>query len=149
VRDRVVADLTIEQQKNRATEDAEKCLASIKNGADYIAAAQEFGRDPIVSEHFKRRGSIQDVGFEQEINTAAFKLSDENALSPEVIQGNGGAFVIRLKERQRPSDEDFTGAKAQTQERLKQQKEQQLIAGLVKKLRENSEIEYNLDLDQQ
>ncbi|MGB5984021.1 MAG: SurA N-terminal domain-containing protein, partial [Desulfobacterales bacterium] len=107
VRDQVLADLTTERQQAQASEDAAKLLAAVKGGADLVSAGQEFGLQPKTSEDFKRRGSIADLGFEPEINAAAFKLTSEKPLADAVIQGKGGAFVIRLKDRKKPAAEDF------------------------------------------
>ena len=149
VRDSVLADLTAEQQQAQATENAEKLLAALQEGTEFAEAGQAFGLQPVTSDEFKRRGSISGLGFEPQINDAAFKLTPEKPLARSVIQAKGGAFVIRLKERKKPSAEDFETAKAQTKEQLQRQKEQQMVAGLVKKLRQGSEIQYNLDLDSQ
>jgi len=148
VRDEVTAALTAEQQKKQAAQDAEKFLASARESNDFAAAGQAAGLEVVTTEHFKRRDSIPDLGFEQAINTAAFKLTAENPLASNVIEGNTGAFVIRLNDRKLPEDKAFEDAREQTRTQLQRQKQQQLYSGLIAKLRESSEIEYNLDVDQ-
>ena len=149
VRDKVKTDLLAAEQKKMATSDAQACLKSVTDGLDLAAAGEVYGLSPVTTVLFQRRGSIPDLGFESAISAAAFKLTAEQPLAAEVIQGSKGVFVIRLQERQLPTAEAFESAKTATMEQLQQRKTQQLLAGFADKLREGSQIELNLELDPQ
>ncbi|MGD9367107.1 MAG: SurA N-terminal domain-containing protein [Desulfobacteraceae bacterium] len=148
VADRVVADARKDQQKQRAKADAEALLAEAKAGGTFTELGAQKGIQPKVSDFFARNAPIPQIGYEQQINHAAFLLTTEKPLAQEVLQGGKGWYVIRLQERQAPAEEGFGKEKESIAKRLTEQKRQTTYQNWLAELRSRSEIDVNEKLIQ-
>ena len=107
VEGKVRADLIKEKKGEKANMDAEALLSALKDGADMATASKEFDLKAQSTGLFKRNDSIPNIGFERGISSAAFELSAQNNLPPEVIDGPKGYYVIKFKQRKAPPVVDF------------------------------------------
>ena len=90
--------------------------------------------------YFKRNEYIPEIGYENEILSAAFMLSEEKPLPEKVFKGTKGTYVIRLKNRKLPDAEGFDKEREQIKETLLAQKQSRTFAAWLKQIRDNSEI---------
>jgi peptidyl-prolyl cis-trans isomerase D len=140
VEERVKADLIKEKKNEKAKMDAAALLSALKDGVAIETAGKEFDLAPKSTGFFKRNGSIPNIGFERELSRAAFELSDENSLPQEVFQGGKGFYVIKFKQRETPSMEEFEKEKTNTKERLLQQKRSETLRAWLEQEKNSSEI---------
>lgn len=148
VADRVMADARKDQQKQQAKADAEALLAEAKDGGTFTELGAQKGIQLKVSDFFARNASIPQIGYEQQINHAAFLLTPQKPLAQEALQGRKGWYVIRLQERQAPAEEGFGKEKESIVKRLTQQKRQTAYQNWLAELRSRSEIDVNKKLIQ-
>ena len=140
VEEKVKADLINEKKKEKAKMDAEALLSALKDGVPVETAGQEFDLTPQSTGFFKRTGSIPNIGFERELTRTAFELSDKSSLPQEVIQGGKGYYVIKFKQRKKPTKEEFEKEKAQIIDRLLQQKRSEALRAWLEQKKDGSEI---------
>lgn len=141
VKDRVKADLMAQRQSERAKKDAQSIIEAVKKDDNLSAASESFGLTVKETAHFRRDGDIPEIGYEPSIADAAFGLSDKNKLFHEVLEGNDGFFVIRLKEHKEVDPKDFEKEKSNIQTRLLQQKKESTFNAYLSELKKNSQIE--------
>lgn len=145
VAERVKADSVKARQDSLAKADAEKCLAELKNGGDFVALAVAFNLKPAETGFFKRSGAIPKIGYEQAISQAAFALKADQPLPDEAFKGKEGWYVVRYKERKLPADEGFEKEKSALMKRLLEQKKQTVFQQWRADLRANGRIEIKQD----
>ncbi len=100
----------------------------------------KFGLKVETTGFFKRNGSIENIGFENEITKSAFLLSKKNKIPDDVIKGKKGYYVIRFKNRKLPPVAEFAEKKKEIAARLLQQKRYQTFNTWVAQLKSKSEI---------
>jgi len=143
VKEKVKADLTKEKRDQKAKEDANAFLKALKASGTIESLEEEsakFGLKVETTGFFKRNGSIENIGFENEIAKSAFLLSKKNNIPDDVIKGKKGYYVIRFKNRKLPPIAEFAEKKKDIAERLLQQKKYQTFNTWVAQLKNKSEI---------
>ena len=143
VKEKVIVDLAEEKRDEKAKTDANAFLAGLKAGGTIGSLEEESAKSGLKAEttgFFKRTGSINKIGFENEIVKTAFLLSKKNKLPDDVIKGEKGYYVIRFKERKQPPVAEFAGTKKNIVERLLQQKKYQTFNAWMAQLKSKSEI---------
>jgi len=136
VKDRVEKDLLNKNKMDLAFNDAVDCLATIRSSADPEKSYSFFNTG-----FFKRNETIPEIGYEKEINTAAFSLTEKEPLAYTALKGAKGYYVIRLKERQFPDDESFKDSLNSVKDTLRSKRENRLFEGWIGRLKMNSKIE--------
>lgn len=140
VKEKVEADLIAEKQDKAASEDAELFLSELKKNKSLSQTADKFDKTVKSTGFFKRSASIPDIGFERTIIEAAFSLSKNNIYPQNVLKGQKGYFIIGLKEKKLPTDEEYSQEKDQIKENLLSQKKNQTFMAWLRQLKEKSEI---------
>lgn len=136
----VKKDLIKEKQDAEALRQAQAIIAELKEAESLTAVADKFNLKPQTSGFFKRTDSIPGVGYEPDIASAAFKLSERNTLYADAIKGQKGYFVISLRERKGPSLDGFEKEKSDIKARLRQQKAFNTLEAWLKRIKDESEI---------
>jgi len=137
VKEEVVADLKKETQQEMAEKEAETLLEALKTDPQGDTATTAVFT---ATGYFKRNESIPEIGYENEILSAAFMLSEEKPLPEKVFKGTKGTYVIRLKNRKLPDAEGFDKEREQIKETLLAQKQSRTFVAWLKQIRDNSEI---------
>jgi peptidyl-prolyl cis-trans isomerase D len=137
---KVTVALTEEKKDEKAMADANAFLASLKAGGSLEDESAKSGLKTDTTGFFKRNGSINKIGFENEIVKAAFLLSKKKQLPDDVIKGKKGYYVIRFKDRKQPPVAEFAATKKNIVERLLQQKKYQTFNSWLAQLKSKSEI---------
>ncbi len=151
VKDKVKKDLTAELQQEEAKKAAEVFLTAITDAENTDLGNADLGKIAVLAKEkglelkstslFKKYDNIDELGREPEIVAAAFNLSEKNKLASEVIKGNGGYYVIALKEQKEPSDEAIQENMKSSKTSLSQTKQAKVYASWIEKLRSSSIIE--------
>lgn len=136
----VKKDLIKEKQNAEALRQAQAIIAELKEAESLTAVADKFNLKPQTSGFFKRTDSIPGVGYEPDIASAAFKLSESNTLYADAIKGQKGYFVISLRERKGPALDGFEKEKSDIKARLRQQKAFNTLEAWLKRIKDESEI---------
>ena len=137
VKNEVVVELKKQMQQEMAEKDAETLLEALKTDPQGDTATTAV---LTATGYFKRNESIPEIGYENEISSAAFMLSEEKPLPEKVFKGTKGTYVIRLKNRKLPDAEGFDKEREQIKETLLVQKQSRTFAAWLKQIRDNSEI---------
>jgi len=140
VEEKVKADLIKEKQAENAKKDAEALLSALKEGTDMAAAGQKFDLKVQNTGFFKRNDSIPNIGFDRDLASAAFRLSEQNRLPQEVFEGPKGFYVIKYRQRKAPPMADFGKEKESISNRLLQQKRFVAFQAWLDQRKKNSEI---------
>jgi len=146
VEKKVRTDLVKEKKDENARKDAEAFLAALKDGADMATASKEFDLKVQNTGFFKRNDAIPNIGYERSISSAAFELSEQNNLPPEILAGPKGYYVIKFKQRQAPALADFDKEKEDIRNRLLQQKRFKVFQAWLDQRKNSSEIVIEQDL---
>ncbi len=136
----VSADLIKEKKSEKAKTDAEALLSALKDGAALAAASKEFDLKIQSTGFFKRNDSIPNIGFERDLSRAAFELSEQESLPPEIIKGSKGYYIIQFRQRQAPSLADFEKEKEDIKNQLLQQKRFKAFQAWLDQRKKSSEI---------
>jgi len=136
----VKKDLIKEKQDAEALGQAQAIIAELKKTESLTAVADKLNLKPQTSGFFKRTDSIPGVGYEPDIASAAFKLSESNTIYADAIKGQKGYFVISLRERKGPSLDGFEKEKSDIKARLRQQKAFNTVGAWLKRIKDESEI---------
>ena len=143
VKEEVKVALAEEKRDEKAKADAKAFLAALKVDGNIGSMEEESAKSGLKADttgFFKRNGSIENIGSENEIVKAAFLLSNKNRLHDDAIKGKKGYYVIRFKDRKQPPAVEFAGKKKNIVERLLQQKKYQTFNAWVAQLESKSEI---------
>lgn len=141
VKAKVRRELVRKKQEEKAEKDAGELLAALKQGADMTEECKSRELESKTTDFFKRTDySIPDLGYEQEIPKAAFKLSPDKKFPETVIKGRKGYYVIAFEEKKEPASEEIEKEKENTRERLLQQKQFKIFQAWLSQVKENSEI---------
>ena len=90
--------------------------------------------------YFNRNASIPEIGYENQISSAAFMLTKENPLPEKTFNGTKGTYVIRLKNRKLPEAEGFDKEQEQIKETLLVRKQSKTFNEWLQQIKEGSEI---------
>ncbi len=140
VAERLKKDFIAARQDDKARREAGAFLEAARAEKDFGAFCAR--REVAVNQSgfFKRSGTIPGLGYEPEIIKAAFELSPSRPLAEKPLKGRKGYYVICLKERRSPTDEQFAKDRKQVRERLLAQKKNRVFDQWLRAVKKNSEI---------
>jgi peptidyl-prolyl cis-trans isomerase D len=135
-----------EKAEQLAKEKAEAILAKVKETKNLAAAVAEQKLTVEETDSFTRQGGyIPKMGSLAELKKAAFQLTPESPVAPQVYVWGGNAFVAVLKEKISPSVEEFDKQKEEIRGQLLKRKQSDAMNELVLLLKKRSTITYNQD----
>lgn len=137
---RVRTDMTAQKQEEQAENDAKSIIEAVKKDDNFSAASESIGLKVKETAFFRRDGEIPGIGYEPSIIDAAFGLNEKNKLFKDVIRGNDGFFVIRLKEQKEADVKAFEKEKLDLQTRLIQQKKESMFNVYLTEIKKRSQI---------
>ncbi len=135
-----------EKAEQLAKEKADAILAKVKETKNLatVAAAQKLTVDD--TGPFTRQGGyIPKIGAIPDLKKAAFQLTPEAPIVPQVYTWSGNAFVAVLHEKITPSEEEFAKQKEGIRDQLLKRKQDDVFADLTRLLKKRSTITYNQD----
>ena len=135
VEQEVRADLTSRLRKEAAEKQAEKILESLKKRKSMKSAAGKAGLELKTTGLFTRDGEIDGIQNFAKISDAAFKLTKDQKVCPEVLNTGNLYYVIELVQKKVP-DAPATGRKMEeVKESVVSKKEQQLYGDWLESLK--------------
>ena len=147
VRPKVEADLRSKKTAELAHKHGEELLAKLKQSKNLQAVA---GDEKLTVENAKEIGRfggyVPGLGTVPALKDAAFQLTKENPVAPEVYDVNGDAIIAVLSERLPPDESRFDTEKASIEERLRGQAAAAAVRTFVDQLKAKSQIEYGMGL---
>lgn len=142
VGERVADAVRKEKAAARAKEMAESLLQRLQQGEALDAVAASAGLQVEETGPFTRRGGyIAQVGNAPALREAAFELSPEKPLGPQVYEAGGDAVIAVLQERLPADEQDFEGQKAELIEQERQRLQGALFEQFVRYLKGKAQIE--------
>ena len=140
VKAKVRADFVKEKQLEKAREEAEIFLSAARGTQSMAEEAKKQGYKVETTGYFKRNAPLPNIGYEQNLMNAAFKLSKQNRWPDEVFEISGNAYVIEFGGRREPPEIEFEKEKDNIKQRLLQQKQFRVIGDWLADVRKSSEI---------
>lgn len=107
VNNRVKEDLFSSLAVVEAKAAAERHLARLKAGEDWVALSKETGLSPETTDLFSRQNPVPQIGYDPDLLESAFGLSEKNRYPDRVIENDKGLFVIRYEGREGVDKEKF------------------------------------------
>jgi len=147
VKQKVKKDLINKIQREKAEKDAGEFHTAVKNGVSLDDQSKKLKLTLETTDFFKRTDSIPKIGAENKIIEAAFSLSSENRLAPEVLQGAKGYYIIQFKEKKEPVAAEFVSEKEKTIESLLQKKKNMTFEAWLANVKNNSQITIDQELN--
>lgn len=136
----VRVDVTREKQTQKALAEATAFLDAVKSGKSFSDQCRRYDVKLESTDFFKRNEPIPDIGYEPDITTAVFRLSEKQPLPDAAVKGSKGYFVITLKQRKEPEIDVFNKEKTGITDYLVQMKRQKAFRSWLADVRNSSEI---------
>ena len=137
---RVRQDYIKSKQDEKARQEAERFLEKARENEDFKAFCSSRKIPLNQSGFFKRNGTIPAIGYEPAIIKAAFELTASRPFASKPLKGRKGYYVIRLKERKTPSDEQFAKESKDVGQRLVANKKNQVFDQWLQAIKKKSQI---------
>ena len=140
VQEEVEKDWVAAQSKILAREQAQELLETAVQEGDLTEAAK---RDKLQIQEtglFTANTPAQSLGNQRDVILAAFALTPEQPVTPDVYEVNQTFMIFRLKERSPASEEELQKEKESISRNLLQIKKEQVFNRWVTARRQQSEI---------
>ncbi|MBS2027219.1 MAG: SurA N-terminal domain-containing protein [Deltaproteobacteria bacterium] len=83
------------------------------------------------------------IGQAPEIAQAAFQLTADKPVAPKVFQNANAYYVVELKAHEKPAEADFEKAKEDLRQAMLSRKQNDILTGFLKELRDSGKVEEN------
>jgi len=124
-----------------AESEAKKYLEKLNDGKSWDDLAKENNLTSEMTEFFNRTDFIPQVGYDPDLQEAAFSLGENKRYSDKVFKNEKGVFIIRWEDQQGIDEKKYQEEKEKYQYSLILQKHQAIFGAWLEKLRENAEVE--------
>ena len=133
IKDKVQARLRQEKANQIAKEKLDTLLQETEL-FDFAKTAEKFNLKNGQTELFKRGAYVQDLGDSNTFFAAAEKLNEDTQIS-EIISTPSGFYIIKVKERVQPTEEEFKKEKEEFTKRILETKKQKFFQEYLKELK--------------
>jgi peptidyl-prolyl cis-trans isomerase D len=141
VKDKVREDYVNYLASETAKSAAEDYLKKLKEGKDWAALAKESRLETKTTEFISRQDTIPEIGHFQELQEAAFSLSQKKRYADDVFQNDKGVFVIRWEGEQDIDRNKFEEEKKLYRDMLVRLKNQSLFREWLDNIKSRAKIE--------
>ncbi len=141
VKDKVREDFVLSLANQAAKSAGEEYLKKLKEGKDWPALAKESRLETKTTEFISRQDTIPQIGYSQELQEAAFGLSQKKRYPDTVFQNDKGVFVIRWEGEQDIDRNKFEEEKKLYSDMLVRLKNQSLFKEWIEHLKSRAKIE--------
>lgn len=124
-----------------AESEAEKYLAKLKEGKSWGDLAKENILTSVTTDFFNRTDFIPQIGYDPDLQEAAFSLDENKRYSDRVFKNENGVFVIRWEDQKGIDEKKYQEEKEKYQYSLMQAKHQSIFGAWLENLRKNAEVE--------
>ncbi len=140
VEEKVRIDLIKQMRDEKANKYANELLVALRDNKPLDKECEKLNLNVVATGLFKRNSSIPNIGFEQKISQAAFRLSNENMLPEAPVKGGKGYYIIRFRDRKEPELKGFEEEKERIKDKLLKQKVLKTFDAWLSSLRKKSVI---------
>lgn len=141
VKDRVEEEARLEKARETAKQKAEALLEEAKKSG-LRAAAEALRVEVGETSAFTREGAfIPRIGDSTELKQAAFTLTAEAPLAPQVYRVGDSFVAVSLLERSEPSEDEFRAQKQQLAEQALAQRRAHVLEEFVNYLQSKAKVE--------
>ena len=141
VKDKVREDYVLSIANQAAKSAGEDYLKALKEGKDWAALAKERSLETKTTEFISRQETIPQIGYFQELQEAAFSLSQNKRYADSVFQNDKGVFVIRWEGDQDIDKNKFEEEKKSYRDMLVRLKNQSLFKEWIEHIKSRAKIE--------
>ena len=141
VKDQVREDYVNHLASQMAKSAAGDYLKKLKEGKDWAALAKEGRLETKTTEFISRQDTIPQIGHFQELQEAAFSLSQKKRYADDVFHNDKGVFVIRWEGEQDVDRSKFEEEKKLYRDMLVRLKNQSLFREWLDHIRSRAKIE--------
>ncbi|PID74006.1 MAG: hypothetical protein CSB33_00665 [Desulfobacterales bacterium] len=127
VKDDVKKDALLAKGMEKAGEAASRVLTSARSGESLGGLLEPYDKELAETAPFKRGGPIPGIGYERDILSDAFMLTEEAPYPARPVEGRGGIYVYRLNKVVPADMANFEKDARGIRERLMQQKKSRLV----------------------
>jgi len=147
VKDKVTREVKKEKAASLARDRAEALLEELKAGKSMAELATEDLQVKETGPISRERDYISKVGNSPELKEAAFNLTEEETLIPEVFEVRKRFIIARLKERKVPDREAFDAEKEKLRADLLRAKQRRAMEAWKEGLRARAVIKSSLQVE--
>ena len=140
VRKKVEADFISHLADIEAKAKAERFLSLLKEGKPWDELAKEYQLTPKSSDFITRNEPIPDIGYDPQLQEAAFDLSEKKRYPDRVFENEKGVYVIRWEGKEGIDEAKYQEEKEDYRQSLTMAKDQILIRDWLESLRKKAEI---------
>jgi len=140
VRDAVLKEKAVDAARQKAA----AVDAAMKSSGNFEKAAKDAGLEVKTTDFIARGAQIADVGQNPAVEAAAFSLP-KDAVSDPIVTDNGAA-IIKVVEKQSPSQADFASQKDSLRTELLNQRRNEFYAAYMNKARQRMDIRIYRDV---
>jgi peptidyl-prolyl cis-trans isomerase D len=143
VTDQISGELEEEFRLADAKTRAEALLQAVKTSGNIGQTALENDLTLSTTDWFTRNQGVREIGRSEAFIRAAFTLTPEQPVHPEVLQTNQGFFIIAYHDLQIPEPDDTRENLKEIKAQLLQAKQGQYFQAWINELKEKSQIDIN------
>lgn len=143
VSDKVSQELETTFRIEAAEARAKTLLEAATANGNIEKAAQDNQLTVSTTDWFARNEPIKDIGSSEALSSAAFSLTPDQPVHPDVLQTNQGFFIIAYHDRKRPEPDEIRENLPEIKAQLLQAKQGQYFQAWIDELKEKSEIDIN------
>ncbi len=137
VRSDFVAEKSIEKAENHARDILDQVTAA--GELKKVAQSNDLSLD--TTEKFTRDSRIPGLGQAPSVMKAAFELTPEERICPEVLNAGGVYYIIALDEKEMPQGFESSEEKEKIKQSLLERKRQDVYADWIDRLRQEKSVE--------
>ena len=141
VHEAVVKDLTAKLSEERAKTAAETFLEDLKDRKDIKLLAREKGLEVKSSSLFERGSSVPEFGSNSEITKAAFELSSDKPIFPNVVKAGRSFYVVSFREKKLPEETEIKDNLEKVKLSLIQSKQGNVYGDWLQTLKESAKVD--------
>jgi peptidyl-prolyl cis-trans isomerase D len=140
VRKKAEKDFIFHLAEIAAKSKAEEFLSQLKEGKPWVELAKKYQLTPKSSEFFTRNDTIPDIGYDPQLQEAAFDLGEKKRYPNRVFENERGVYVIRWEGKEGIDEAKYQEEKEDYRQSLIMAKDQILIGDWLENLKKKAVI---------
>ena len=140
VRKKVEKDFIFHLAEIAAKSKAEEFLSQLKEGKPWDELAKKYQLTPKSSGFFTRSDTIPDIGYDPQLQEAAFDLGEKKRYPNQVFENEKGVYVIRWERKEGIDEAKYQEEKQDYRQSLTMAKDQILIGDWLENLKKKAVI---------
>lgn len=139
-------DIALKLRMEQAQKDAQKALAKAAETNDLFRTAEDYKLELKTTQLFSRNGNAENIENSPEFIQAAFSLTKENQVYPEVVETLNGYYIIGLKQIKKPEETEIAENLKSVKDEMLWKKNNLAFQSWMAELKKNYKITLNSKL---